>query len=224
MSQDSPVCVQNVAPLSSRRRYLGCSAFNTNARCNLVIVPVPSRWLGASHMITSPTANGGPGFDLGPGPTSWSSNTWGHPILLGRHVSSDAADVSVSESVSRAGVSSPLSISKSNVQFLSWCGDMSGLDAVISRSRTLRSSPAPTSSPSSGGASSAEVSGVDGPWTTMPSHPALSVETAAPPPPSSPFSSCESTTSPEPPLSSPHSWRKNEVNKSGDGWSTKGSR
>ena len=102
----------------------------------------------------------------------------------------------------RAGLSSPLSILNSNVQSLKrkplpmWCGNMAGMDAVISRPRTLRSSPAPSSSPSSGCASSAEVSSADGPWITVPCYPALSVGTAAPPPPppsSSPSSSSSSS-------------------------------
>ncbi len=90
--------------------------------------------------------------------------------------------------IKEANTHSGLSISNSNVESLSlslplpmWHGDMSGMDAVSSPPHTLRSSPAPSSSPSSGCASLAEDSGADGPLITLPSHPALSVGTAAPP-------------------------------------------
>ena len=43
-----------------------------------------------------------PGFSLGSGPTSWSFNPWEHPRFLGRHISSNPTDVTVSVSISVA--------------------------------------------------------------------------------------------------------------------------
>jgi hypothetical protein len=67
-------------------------------------------------MITSPTANGGPGLNLGGGPILWSSSRIGSPVLhplqtllaeASKNVSVDVLDITVSSFVNRKPVSLP---------------------------------------------------------------------------------------------------------------------
>ena len=127
-SQDSWVLVPTVVPSANLNWYLGWSALSTNARCNPC--------LPTSDMITSPTANGGPGFrTIGP-PRSCTS-TPPRP----RNVASDAHEVTVSSSVRGSAYSVPAPqpnpSPKSNCQTppssppLSSTRWMSGLSTVI---------------------------------------------------------------------------------------------